>query len=58
MIRKKRHTTKAIEITSKAIKVSFYTKSVFDNDCANRIKNPNPTTATEVIIYFIIYSYQ
>ena len=58
MIRKNRHTTKAIEITSKTIKVSFDTKSVFYNDCAKRIKNPNPTTATEVIRYFIIYSYQ
>ena len=58
IIRRNRHTTKAIEMTSKTIKVSFDTKSVLDNDCASRIKNPNPITATEVIRYFIIYSYQ
>ena len=58
MIRKNRHTTKTIEITNKTINVSFDTNSLFANDCAKRIKNPNPITATEVIRYFIIYSYQ
>ena len=58
IIRRNRHTTKAIEITSKTIKVSFDTNSLLDNDCAKRIKNPNPRTATEVIRYFIIYSYR
>ena len=36
----------------------FGLNSLLPNDCAKRIKNPNPTTATEVIRYFIIYSYQ
>ena len=57
MIRRNKHITNAIEITNKTIKVSFDTKSVFDNDCAKRIKNPNPITETEVIKYFIICSY-
>ena len=58
MINKNRHTTKAIEITSKTIKVSLDTNSLLANDCAKRIKNPNQMTATVVIRYFIIYSYQ